>query len=97
MTTKERDAIQKFFNQISVFENREHEVFGMLQEASRRNGLPAWCCAEQNYIQLQDTPDKKFATWKYEEYLELGAKIKLMEDLGRVLCGIDFWKERKQG
>lgn len=95
MTNKEHNALKRFFNRRQAMETERNNAFTELQEMSRKNGLPAWCCAEDNRNQLQnvsDESDRIRANYLYEKYIVLGAKLDLLNDLGGTLAELNFWK-----
>ena len=96
MTKKERAVLQKFFNRMSEFEDTEKEAFTLLQNANSLNGDGhRWCCAQTNYEALLAKGQKHYGH-QYNKYVEAGAKISLLTELGTELANLGFWKGDKK-
>lgn len=93
MTERERTALQGFMNKWNEIESDKDEAFKKLQNLSRDNGLPVYCCAKTNAEQLRAAGVEIAEEW-YERYVMKCGEADLIQEYGEMLSGINFWKNR---
>lgn len=97
MTTRERNAMQKFFNRLTEYDNERDRYFAELQELNAKNGDGSrWCSAEHNLHELEKTcKDERIinrAREAYRRYEQANGKLDLLHEFGFELAELNFWK-----
>lgn len=98
MTTKERTAIQTFFNKYGEIREQQEKAFKELQDLNGKLGSGSrWCCAMTNRDDIlksdADSRTKGRATYLYDIYTEARGKEELMREFGKELANLGFWKK----
>ena len=97
MTTKEREAVQTFFNQMTRIDNEADEAFKELQELNAKFGSGSrWCCAQINRDEILEHCKVEYiknrAKFVYDNYVKAIGQRDLMSEFGQTVADLGFWK-----
>lgn len=95
MTTKEREVIQDFINQMSVLSTSRDACFKALQHLNLTCGEGCrWCCAKANLDGIRNKSKDKMVVIKaehlYEKYVEDRAKLDMIQKFLQSLTDIGW-------